>query len=160
MVHEAHMLAYKAHQEAIRAADDEDNLKELDQESQATAEASVAKAREVEGVTADIESIKTARLNRKLLRRGLDLPDSDWYRTVNHVKRPWGAQSVSYLTEYGESKVRRALKRDRREAWEFRLKVIAPLITGLTGLIGVLIGFLSSDRVVPALKDLIRRLFG
>ena len=149
-LHNAHLEAYKIDQNAIRAGN---RSEQTEERSQQTAEISVAKVREVEGLKAQIDEIRSARLVRKLVKHGLDLPQTEWYGTVQ-ADMPWGSRAVSSLTRYGESKVRRALKIDRREAWEFRFKVIAPILSGLTGLVGAMIGLLGSSQVLAAFNQL------
>src|SRR3989442_14808540 len=80
--HQAHMEAYRAHQNLVSSKEVGEELDQAAEKSRQTAEVSVAKEREVEGLQAQIDEIRSARLVRKLLRRGLDLPDSQWYKSV------------------------------------------------------------------------------
>jgi len=155
-LHRVHLEAYRLHQKELQEGT---QTKETEERSTKTAEVSVEKAREVEGLQALINQIRSARLVRKLIKHGLDLPNQESYRTV-HVTTGNQTTAVSSLTKFGESKVRRALKIERREAWDFRFKVITPLLSGMTGLVGALIGLLGSPQILGAIKQLKVLLFG
>jgi hypothetical protein len=106
----------------------------------------VAAVREVERVKAEIGEMRTARLNLKAIRLGIDLPPTEWLYT-RHVQQPGGSsRQVSTLTPYGESKLRRNIMIEQRTRREFWLKHIPPIIAALTGVLGTLIGLLAILR--------------
>ena len=106
----------------------------------------VAAAREVERIEAEIGLVRTSRLILKTVRLGIDLPPTEWLYT-RQVQQPYGSKSVSTLTQYGESKMRRNIMIEQRARREFWLKTIPPILTAITGLLGALIGLLAILKV-------------
>lgn len=106
----------------------------------------VAAAREVERLEAEIEKIRTGRLILKAIRLGIDLPPTDWLYT-RYVYQPNQTTQVSTLTKLGESKLRRNILIEQRMRMEFWMKLIPPIITAVTGLLGALIGLLAILKV-------------
>lgn len=89
-----------------------------------------------------IAQIKSAQLVRKAVRLGLDLPHEDRY-TVGYIKKPTATVQCAYLNPHELRKFRRQIRIEQRLTWEFWLKVIVPILTVITGLIGVAIGLVS-----------------
>lgn len=85
----------------------------------------------------------------KAIRLGIDLPPTDWYYT-RYVYEPNQTTQVSTLTKYGESKLRRNILIEQRMRAEFWLKIIPPIVTALTGLLGALIGLLAILNLLHA----------
>lgn len=104
-------------------------------------------AKEIERIEAEIGLLRTSRFVLTAIRLGIDvLPHTnEWFYTRQVKEKPpyGGSRSVSTLTKLGESKLRREIWIERRARWEFWLKVIGLIITGLTGLLGTAIGVIA-----------------
>lgn len=88
------------------------------------------------------EALETKVLNQKLIKAGLELPDYENYQ-VGHIKEGQVTSAVTYLTKFERLKIKRALKIEKRATWEFWTKILLPVISTITGLIGVIIGLLT-----------------
>lgn len=99
---------------------------------------------EIERIEAEIGLVRSSRFILTAIRLGIDVTPhaNEWFYT-RQAKQPYGSKSVSTLTKLGESKLRREIWIERRARWEFWLKVVGLIVTGLTGLLGTVIGIIA-----------------
>jgi hypothetical protein len=90
----------------------------------------------------DFETAEMAIIILQLAKYRLPLPDSD-------DKERWliGQSGLHVLNTKGYAEVRSAIRNEQNERWHFwetRLRFIGWLLTGLTGVIGTLIGLVAT----------------
>lgn len=95
-----------------------------------------------ENCTFRIAQIKSARLVRQAIRLGIEIPDPESY-TIGYVKEERQTTQCAYLDTIQLRKLKRSILIERRATWEFWLKVIVPILTAVTGAVGVIIGLVA-----------------
>jgi hypothetical protein len=90
----------------------------------------------------ELRQVTSKRLNRKAIKFGIDIKFDEWY--ISHqVFTDNGSYMCTVLTPLGEIKLRRLIRDERRNNIGFWVKILAPIITALTGLAGAIIGLLA-----------------
>lgn len=99
-------------------------------------------AKKAEELSIETDALETRILNRKLINAGLSLPNIEEYST-GHIKEGSVTSAVTFLPKMKRIKYERDLRIEKRTSLEFWVKFLIPIITTLTGLIGVIIGLLT-----------------
>jgi hypothetical protein len=89
-------------------------------------------------INAEIYKLETAYLMRRAAREKVPLPDSEDEDAWNEA-----VSGGYFLSPAAYANLRAAIRKERNEKWEFRLKVMSFLATTAIGLIGALIGLVS-----------------
>ena len=99
-----------------------------------------------ESLEAELGRLRTNRLERKAIQRGINLHDQqDWWTTHEDEQ----GTSTEYLTDTGQAQANKRLRDDFRQSVQWWTDIGAkmiPLLTGLIGLVGTLIGLLALWR--------------
>lgn len=85
-----------------------------------------------------LEQRKMKKLTRKATSLGIEVPDKkneEWYWQRTSLE----GEPFTVLTDVGEAQLRTLIRKHRRETFEWWVKIIS----GLTGLIGTLIGLIA-----------------
>lgn len=91
---------------------------------------------------AHLGRLRTSRLRRKALSRGLELPnDGSWWATHDE-------SGTKYLTDLGLARAKRLIRDDFRQSAKWWMEVVGTVVA-LTGLGGVIIGILSLSQRTP-----------
>lgn len=99
----------------------------------------------------ELKQVTTKRLNLKAIRLGISpIEYKDWYSSHRVFTDNGGSYTCTVLTTLGEIKLRRLIRDDRRNTIKFWVKILAPIITALTGLAGAAIGLLT---IIKAWKN-------
>jgi hypothetical protein len=90
-------------------------------------------------INAEIYKLETAYLLRRADREKVPIPD-------NEDEEAWHEAVIGgyFLSTVAYANLRAAIRKERNEKWEFRLKVMSFLATSGIGLIGALIGLVSA----------------
>lgn len=90
-------------------------------------------------ISAKIYKLETAYLLRRAAREKVPPPDNDdeeaWHEAIG---------GGYFLSATAYANLRSAIRKERNEKWEFRLKIMSFLATTAIGLIGALIGLVSA----------------
>jgi hypothetical protein len=85
-----------------------------------------------------LDAIKTRKLLEKARKMGIEVPakNSEWFNQQENV---YTEETYTMLSWDGEAKLRKLIRKQRRENMDWWLKII----TAFTGLIGTLIGLIA-----------------
>ncbi len=100
-----------------------------------------------------IDSIDTHKLQKKLTKRGIELPrdkPSWWYTDMHWDLDP--AEAPEYLSPVGKAGATKLIREDRRETIKFWMKVLTLILTVLTGLAGAIIGIITTLKDLPTIS--------
>ena len=90
----------------------------------------------------EINVLLSRRLCRKAYRYRIPIPSHSDENLWEQSERT----GAYYLTEKGYAELRAAIRKEQNEQWQswlLRIQVAGPILTGLTGAIGALIGLIS-----------------
>lgn len=112
-----------------------------------------AKATEAEEILAERDSLLSPLMRRlavlesvqlvdKAHKLGIEIPSTESWWEFEYAEDGIGSYR-SYLSELGKVKVAKLIREEKLKNAEQWIKLIAPLISALTGLLGVIIGLIA-----------------
>lgn len=95
--------------------------------------------RDQNAINAEIYKLETAYLLRRAAREKVPIPDSEDEEAWHEA-----ATGGYFLSTGAYANLRAAIRKERSEKWDFRLKIMSFLASSGIGLIGALIGLVSA----------------
>jgi len=99
---------------------------------------------DLQGCTQALEQFESRRVIQKAEELAVEVPDKKEKPTWWTDDSEDGTPPVSHwLTERGRLGVLRLVSEERRKTWEWRIRILTPILTILVGLLGLLVALVS-----------------
>jgi DNA transposition AAA+ family ATPase len=92
-----------------------------------------------------LAAVESAQLLRRAHKLGIEVPETGAWWDYELVDGGKGSRQT-HLSEFGKVKVAKLIREEKLKNVEQWIKLIAPILTALTGLLGVIIGLIAILR--------------